>query len=160
MAAQVPSRRGHRYHKVYEQTTCFKTPPPAAACARFRSALAKLCSFRSRARNALTKAFSRCSTPPLIQRNLCPLSFVDVPQPIYLSAMLGCFAPSTACSSPMTIADVVRQAMNKAKAVAFIRHCANAKLPAHDRERFVEVVETQLLSPRPSEIDAWQTVWQ
>jgi hypothetical protein len=42
----------------------------------------------------------------------------------------------------MTIADVVRQSMNKAKAVAFIRHCANAKLPAQVRERFVEVVET------------------
>lgn len=28
---------------------------------------------------------------PLIQRNLCPLSFVDVPQPIYISAMLGIY---------------------------------------------------------------------
>lgn len=64
----------------------------------------------------------------------------------------------------------VPQAMNKAKAVAFIRHCADAKLPTQDCERFVEVVETQLLSLhlggiarhrlRPSEFDAWQTVWR
>lgn len=60
--------------------------------------------------------------------------------------------------------------MGKAKAVAFIRHCAHAKLPAQARERFVEVVETQLLSLhlgsiaryrlRPSEFDAWQEVWK
>ncbi|MFZ2392022.1 hypothetical protein [Rhodoferax sp.] len=53
--------------------------------------------------------------------------------------------------------------------MAFIRHCANAKLSAQDRARFVEVVETQLLSLhlgsiaryrlRLSEFDAWQTVW-
>lgn len=35
--------------------------------------------------------------------------------------------------------------MNKAKAVAFIRHCAHAKPPAQDRERSVEVIETQLV---------------
>jgi hypothetical protein len=143
---------------------------------------------------------------PLIQRNLCPLSFVDVPQPIYISAVLGIYelnrvellrdvfvwAYQRSCARysavrqslgepdlfrtqyrlliAETIADVVRQAMNKAKAVAFIRHCANAKLPAQDRERFVEVVETQLLSLhlgsiaryrlRPSEFDAWQALWQ
>ena len=28
---------------------------------------------------------------PLIKRNLCPLSFVDVPQPIYISAMIGIY---------------------------------------------------------------------
>lgn len=28
---------------------------------------------------------------PLIRRNLCPLSFVDVPQPVYVSAMLGIY---------------------------------------------------------------------
>jgi hypothetical protein len=143
---------------------------------------------------------------PLIQRNLCPLSFVDVPQPIYISAVLGIYelnrvellrdvfvwAYQRSCARysavrqslgepdlfrtqyrlliAETIADVVRQAMNKAKAVAFIRHCANAKLPTQDRERFVEVVETQLLSLhlgsiaryrlRPSEFDAWQALWQ
>jgi fido (protein-threonine AMPylation protein) len=143
---------------------------------------------------------------PLIQRNLCPLSFVDVPQPIYISAVLGIYelnrvellrdvfvwAYQRSCARysavrqslgepdlfrtqyrlliAETIADVVRQVMNKAKAVAFIRHCANAKLPTQDRERFVEVVETQLLSLhlgsiaryrlRPSEFDAWQALWQ
>lgn len=59
--------------------------------------------------------------------------------------------------------------MNKSKAVVFIRHCADEKLPAQDRERFVEVVETQLLSLhlssiaryrlRPSEFNDWQEVW-
>ena len=28
---------------------------------------------------------------PMIQRNLCPLSFVDVPQPLYISALLGVY---------------------------------------------------------------------
>jgi hypothetical protein len=68
------------------------------------------------------------------------------------------------------VADVGRQGMNKSAAVVFIQHFANEKLPAQDRERFVEVVETQLLSLhlgsiaryrlRPSEFDAWQEVWQ
>jgi hypothetical protein len=143
---------------------------------------------------------------PLIRRNLCPLSFVDVPQPIYISAMLGIYelnriellrdvfvwAYKSSCSrysavrqslgepDPFrtqyreriteVVADVVRQGMNKSEAVAFIQRFANEKLPAQDRERFVEVVETQLLSLhlgsmaryrlRPSEFDAWQVVWQ
>lgn len=52
----------------------------------------------------------------------------------------------------------------------FIRHYSNEKLPAQERARFVKVVETQLLNLylgsiaryrlRPSEFDAWQTVWQ
>ncbi|MDP3193537.1 Fic family protein [Rhodoferax sp.] len=143
---------------------------------------------------------------PLIQRNLCPLSFVDVPQPIYISAMLGIYelnriellrdvfvwAYKRSCSrysavrqslgepDPFrtqyrlriteAVAEVVRQGMNKSEAVVFIRHFANEKLPAQDRERFVEVVETQLLSLhlgsiaryrlRPGEFNAWQEVWQ
>jgi hypothetical protein len=38
------------------------------------------------------------------------------------------------------VAEVVRQGMNKSEAVAFIQRFANEKLPAQDRERFVEVV--------------------
>lgn len=143
---------------------------------------------------------------PLIQRNLCPLSFVDVPQPIYISAMLGIYelnriellrdvfvwAYQRSCArysavrqslgepDPFrtqyrlriteAVSDVVRQHMNKSKAAAFIQQFAKEKLPAQDRERFVEVVGNQLLSLhlgsiaryrlRPGEFNDWQTMWK
>ena len=67
-------------------------------------------------------------------------------------------------------AQVVRERMDKSQAIAFIRHCAETRLPAPDRARFVEVTETQLMSLhegniarfrlRPSEFAAWVAVWQ
>lgn len=142
---------------------------------------------------------------PLIKRNLCPLSFVDVDQQTYISAMLGIYelnrvellrdvfawAYKRSCArysavrqslgepDPFriqyrlliseTVADVVRHRMNKSEAVAFVRRCAE-RLPEQDRERFVEVVETQLISLhvgsiaryrlRPSEFQAWQELWK
>lgn len=68
-----------------------------------------------------------------------------------------------------TVAQAVRERMDKSQAIAFIRHCADTRLPAPDRARFVEVAETQLMSLhegsiarfrlRPSEFAAWQSVW-
>jgi len=141
----------------------------------------------------------------LIQRNLCPLSFVDVSQQTYISAMLGVYelnriellrdvfvwAYKRSCArysavrqslgepDPFriqyrtliaeTVTDVVRDRMNKAQAVAFVRRCADEQLPEQDRARFVEVTETQLMSLhegsiaryrlRPSEYQAWQEIW-
>jgi hypothetical protein len=41
---------------------------------------------------AVNKRVSRLAANlPLIKRNLCPLSFVDVPQPTYISALLGIY---------------------------------------------------------------------
>lgn len=143
---------------------------------------------------------------PLIKRNLCPLSFVDVPQQTYINAMIGVYelnrvellrdvftwAYKRSCArysavrqslgepDPFriryrallaeTVSEVVHLRMNKSQAIAFVRHCAGEKLPDDDRERFVEVAETQLMSLhegniaryrlRPSEFQAWYAAWK
>lgn len=143
---------------------------------------------------------------PLIRRNLCPLSFVDVPQSTYISAMLGIYelnriellrdvfiwAYKRSCArysavrqslgepdpfrlqyrSQITqaVADVVRQTMTKLQTVSYVQKFAQAQIAPQDRERFIEVVETQLLSLhagsiaryrlRPSEFQAWQANWR
>lgn len=142
---------------------------------------------------------------PLIKHNLCPLSFVDVPQQIYISAMLAVYelnrvellrdvfvwAYQRSCARysavrqsvgepdlfrmryriPIgeAVAQVVRMRMNKVQAVAFIRSRAE-QLAESDRSRFIEVVETQLMTLhlgsiarfrlRPSEFEKWIEVWQ
>lgn len=142
---------------------------------------------------------------PLIRRNLCPLSFVDVSQPTYISAMIGVYelnqvallrdvfvwAYKRSCARysavrqslgepdpfriryrPLigdAVSEVVRSRMNKGQAIDFVRGRANDQVPNEDQERFIEVVETQLMSLhegsiaryrlRPSEFQAWQKVW-
>jgi hypothetical protein len=143
---------------------------------------------------------------PLIRHNLCPLSFVDVPQHVYISAMLGVYelnrvellrevfvwAYKRSCARysavrqslgepdhfriqhraviAETIAEVVVGAMSKVQAIAFVRSRAETQLPAAQRDRFVEVTETQLMSLhegniaryrlRPSEFQRWQANWK
>lgn len=143
---------------------------------------------------------------PLIKGNLCPLSFVDVPRDIYISALLGVYelnrvellrdvfawAYRRSCSrysavrqtlgepDPLrlryrqlvidAISGVVRDRLNKQQAVSFIREIATAQIPLSDRERFIEIVETQLINLhdgsiarfrlRPSEFQAWQQGWR
>ena len=142
---------------------------------------------------------------PLINGNLCPMSFVDVPRDIYISALLGvyelnriellrdvfawayrrsCYRYSAVRQTlgqpdPLrlryrewvseAISGVVRDRLDKQQAVAFIRNMANAQIPQSDRDRFIEIVETQLLSLhegsiaryrlRPSEFQAWRAEW-
>ena len=143
---------------------------------------------------------------PLIQHNLCPLSFVDVPPAAYISAMLGVYelnriellrdvfawAYKRSCArysavrqslgepDPFrlryralifdTVAEVVRAAMNKQRAIAFVARQARQNLPPADQHRFVEVTETELMSLhegnmaryrlRPSEFEAWRQGWR
>lgn len=143
---------------------------------------------------------------PLIQHNLCPLSFVDVPPAAYISAMLGVYelnriellrdvfawAYKRSCArysavrqslgepDPFrlryralifdTVAEVVRAAMNKQRAIAFVARQARQHLPPADQHRFVEVAETELMSLhegnmaryrlRPSEFEAWRQGWR
>ena len=143
---------------------------------------------------------------PLIQHNLCPLSFVDVPPAAYISAMLGVYelnriellrdvfawAYKRSCArysavrqslgepDPFrlryralifdTVAEVVRAAMNKQRAIAFVARQARQHLPSADQHRFVEVTETELMSLhegnmaryrlRPSEFEAWRQGWR
>lgn len=143
---------------------------------------------------------------PLIQRNLCPLSFVDVSQTTYISAMLGIYelnriellrdvfvwAYKRSCARysavrqslgdpdpfrlqhrqhiTQLVAAVVRERLSKPQAISHIHRFAQEQIEAPDRERFIEIVETQLLSLhegniaryrlRPSEFHAWREVWE
>ena len=142
---------------------------------------------------------------PLIRWNLCPLSFVDVPERAYIDGMLGVYelnriellrdvfvwAYERSCArysavrqslgdpDPFrlhhrvlvaeTIAAVVRGGMDKKAATAFIRGRAAETVAQGSRARFVEVVETELMSLhdgniaryrlRPSEYQAWRKAW-
>jgi Fic/DOC family len=68
-----------------------------------------------------------------------------------------------------TVAGVVRGSMNKKAATAFIKNRAAEQVPEDDRPRFVEVVETELMSLhegniaryrlRPSEYQTWRQTW-
>ncbi len=154
----------------------------------------------------VNKRVSRLATNiPLIQRNLCPLSFVDVSQATYISAILGVYefnriellrdvfvwAYKRSCArysalrqslgepdpfrmqyrSQITrlVAEVVRKKMNKPEAVDYIQGFTSRQIQASDRERFIEVVENQLLSLhegniaryrlRPSEFASWRENW-
>jgi Fic family protein len=143
---------------------------------------------------------------PLIQRNLCPLSFVDVSPQTYISAMVGIYelnrvellrdvfvwAYKRSCARYSAVrqslgepdlfriryrpqitdvvSEVVRARMSKVLAIAFVRRCANEEVAQEDKERFVEVTETQLMSLhegniaryrlRPSEFQAWRANWK
>jgi hypothetical protein len=137
---------------------------------------------------------------------LCPLSFVDVPQQTYVSAMLGVYelnriellrdvfvwAYKRSCArysavrqslgepDPFrlqyrqliieAVGEVVRGRMGKSETVTFVQRYAEERVPAQDRARLVEVIETQLLSLhagsiaryrlRPSQYEAWKEVWK
>ncbi len=142
----------------------------------------------------------------LVKRNLCPLSFVDVSQATYISAMLGIYelnriellrdvfvwAYKRSCArysavrqslgepDPFriryrdmigeSVSTVVRGRLDKIQAIALVQQHAREKIPAPDQSRFIEVVETQLMSLhegnmaryrlRPSEFVAWQVGWK
>jgi hypothetical protein len=69
-----------------------------------------------------------------------------------------------------TVTQVVQEYMDKKSAAAFVKQCANELLPLADRLRFIEVVETQLMSMhegniarykiQPSQYSAWQERWK
>ncbi len=141
---------------------------------------------------------------PLNRLNLAPLSFVDVPQDLYIQGLLGVYelldvallrdvflwAYERSClryaairqsigePDPFRIqyrdeirtliASIVTQAMTQEDAGKLIESTA-ARLPATNRPRFIEVVETELLNLhtgnmaryriRPSEFESWQEKW-
>ena len=142
---------------------------------------------------------------PLIRGNLCPLSFVDVPERAYIDGVLAIYelnrvellrdvfvwAYERSCGRYSAVrqslgepdpfrmryrvpirelvATVVRSGMDKKAATASARQRAEEASPA-DRARFVEVVETELMSLhegniaryrlRPAEFQAWQQGWR
>lgn len=141
---------------------------------------------------------------PLIRFNLCPISFVDVPERDYIDGILGVYelnrvellhdvfvwAYERSCKryaavrqslgepDPFRlryrtrlieiISHVIRGAMDKKQADAFIRQAVEA-VPHSDRARLLEVAETDLqhlhegnfarYRVRPSEFEAWQNNW-
>jgi len=69
-----------------------------------------------------------------------------------------------------TVKNVVYRQMDKKSATAFIRQCSAANIPQHDQARFMEIVETEVMSLhegniaryklRPSQFTQWQETWR
>ena len=143
---------------------------------------------------------------PLIRGNLCPLSFVDVPERAYIDGVLAvyelnrvellrdvfvwAYGRSSARYSTVrqslgepdpfrlryrtliaeVVAAVVRTEMGKKAATALARQRAAEQVSPADQARFVEVVETELMSLhegniaryrlRPAEFYAWRQGWR
>lgn len=143
---------------------------------------------------------------PLIRGNLCPLSFVDVPECAYVEGVLGvyelnrvellrdlfvwAYGRSSARYSAVrqslgepdpfrlryraliaeVVAAVVRAGMDRKGAAARVRQSAAEQVPPADQPRFVEVVETEIMSLhegniaryrlRPAEYRAWRKSWR
>jgi hypothetical protein len=142
---------------------------------------------------------------PLIRENLCPLSFVDVPERAYIDGVLGVYelnriellrdvfvwAYQRSCARYSAVrqslgepdlfrlryrtlvaeivADTVRGNMDKKAATAFIKQRAMEDVPHEDQARFIEVVETEVMSLhegniaryrlRPAEYQIWLERW-
>lgn len=143
---------------------------------------------------------------PLIRGNLCPLSFVDVPERAYVDGVLGiyelnrvellrdvfvwAYERSSARYSAVRqslgepdpfrmqyrelvaelVAAVVHAGMDRKAATALARQRAAEQVPPADQARFVEVVETEIMSLhegniaryrlRPAEYQAWRQGWR
>ena len=143
---------------------------------------------------------------PLIRGNLCPLSFVDVPERAYIDGVLAIYELNRvellrdvfvwACERSSarysavrqslgepdpfrlryralvaeSVARVVRTGMDRKAATALARQRAAEQVPPADRARFVEVVETEIMSLhegniaryrlRPAEYQAWRQGWR
>ncbi len=143
---------------------------------------------------------------PLIRRNLCPLSFVDLPVRDYIDGVLAVYelnriellrdvfawAYERSCAryaavrqslgepDPLrlryrvlimeTVGTIIRERMDRASAVDYIRHHLARSAPAQDQSRLIEVIETEIISLhegnfaryriRPSEFASWRESWR
>jgi hypothetical protein len=141
---------------------------------------------------------------PFARNNLAPLSFIDVPDDVYIQGMIGVYElnriellkdvflwaydrsaaryaalrQSLGEPDPFRlqyrenmrdlIAGIVSQGIKPKEAAEKIKSAAK-ELPAQDQEKFVEAVETELLSLhegnfvryriRPSEFKIWKDIW-
>jgi hypothetical protein len=143
---------------------------------------------------------------PLIRANLCPLSFVDVPDRHYTGGVLGVYEQN-AVEYPRDVfvwaylrssdrysavrqtlgepdpfllrhrtdiknlvREVVKAGLSKADAVSWIRERIAGTTPPDERDRLIEIVETELMclhegsmaryKLKPSEFNAWQATWK
>ena len=143
---------------------------------------------------------------PLIRDNLCPLSFVDVPERAYIDGLLAlyelnriellrdlfvwAYERSSARYSAVRqslgepdpfrlryrtlvaelVAAMVRAGKGRRAVTALARERAAAQVPAADQARFIEVVETEIMSLHegniaryrllPAEYQAWRQGWR
>ena len=143
---------------------------------------------------------------PLVRANVCPLSFVDVPQQDYTHGILGVYelkriellrdvfvwAYERSCirysavrqslgePDPFRmryrqclheiVAETVRNGLDRTATVRRIRQYAEENIAQEDRDRFGEIVETELMALhvgniaryrlRPSEYQAWYDMWR
>ena len=112
----------------------------------------------------VNKRVSRLATNiPLIRENLSPLSFVDMPERAYVDEILGVYE----LNRLERLRDVFIWVYEH---LAAIKQYAGQNVKKDDQARFVEVVETELMSLhegniaryrlRPSEFDAWNKIWK
>ncbi len=196
---EVPQRIEESFSQVLEKATAIENPFEQAFFAMVH--LPYLQPFED-----VNKRVSRLSANiPLIRDNLCPLSFVDVPEQAYVDGLMGVYelnrvgllrdvfiwAYERSCDRYSAVRSslgepdpfrlrhratifnvvniVVRDGMNKKMAVSYIKECAIEKIELKERERFVEVVETELIGLhegniaryrlRPSEYEDWKIKW-
>ncbi|MCY4130042.1 MAG: Fic family protein [Gammaproteobacteria bacterium] len=143
---------------------------------------------------------------PLIRENLCPLSFVDVPEKAYIDGVLAiyelnrvellrdvfvwAYERSSARYSAVrqslgepdpfrlryreliskVVTEVVLRGRDREATVALARRFASDEVAAQEQARFVEIVETEIMSLhegniaryrlRPSEYRAWKKGWR
>jgi hypothetical protein len=142
---------------------------------------------------------------PFIQKNLCPLSFVDVPRQTYIEAILGiyelnrvellrdlfvwAYERSTAKYSAIRqslgepdpfrmhyrqqltelVREIVLMPVARKVVSSFISKFAEGRVADQDKARFLEIVETEVISLhegniaryriRPSEYRRWREGW-
>lgn len=154
----------------------------------------------------VNKRVSRLSANiPFLRNNLCPLSFVEVPDDLYIHGTLGVYElnqiellkevylwayqrsamrymaiqQSVTKPDPLRvkyrqhistlIKDIIQNLKTPPMASQMIKEHA-ARLPTTEQSKFIEIVETELLSlhsgnfaryhVRPSEFEHWQEVWR
>ena len=142
---------------------------------------------------------------PLVRHNLCPLSFVDVPELPYIDGTLGVYelnrtellrdvfvwayerscarysAVSRSLGEPdvfrlhyrvlvsKTVFEIVSSSMDKKVTPIFIQQQATNNVPVEDQARFIEIVETEVMSLHegniaryrlsPSQFKKWYEAW-
>ena len=197
---EVPQLINECFQKVLETAAAISDPFEQAFLAMVY--LAYLQAFED-----VNKRVSRLAANiPLIRENLCPLSFVDVPERAYIDGVLGVYelnriellrdvfvwAYQRSCARYSAVrqslgepdpfrlhyralvaeivVEIVRGNMDKKFAAAFIKQRAMEDIPHEDEARFIEVVETEVMSLhegniaryrlRPAEYQLWLERWQ
>jgi Fic family protein len=142
---------------------------------------------------------------PFIKNNLCPLSFIDLPERSYIDGLLGVYelnyiellrdvfiwaykrsckrysAVQQSLGEPepfrlqyrklikQCISEIIQNQLNKETAIKYIKKVANEKIPLDSKNKFIEVVESELISLhegniarykiKPSEYNQWLSKW-